>query len=326
MRRVLVAGDANVDLIVPFPKFLNEERTRVEYPSPSLAGGGTCGNTAVALSRLGVFTGFAGTIGQDPYGAFIRKDFEREGVDTSLLFEAEGKNTVCVFAFIDQRGERYLWGWPRENQAFREIDLRRMGREWLTDTVWLHSSGMAIVADTSARSALLQMFCEAREMGIPTSFDLNLRVDDGVLDEGYRAAVMEMVRCSDYVLGSGTEEFYYLNPKADWEDSVRGLLSPGQVLVARMGKAGAKAFSGEGETARPAFLVEVEDTVGAGDVFNAGFIAMRLEGARLSQCLEYANAVSGYTVERKGARSCPNREQVESFQKNRLFALSGKPE
>lgn len=104
MRKVLVAGDANVDLIVPFPKFLNEQRTLVEYPSPCLVGGGTCANTAVALSRLGISTGFAGTIGCDQYGAYIRNDFEKEGVDTSSLIEAPDKNTVCVFAFIDERG------------------------------------------------------------------------------------------------------------------------------------------------------------------------------------------------------------------------------
>ena len=106
MPKVLVAGDANVDLIVPFPRFLNERRTLVEYPSPCMAGGGTCANTAVALSRLGVETGFAGTIGCDQYGAYIRRDFEREGVDTTYMMEDPDRNTVWVFAFIDEYGER----------------------------------------------------------------------------------------------------------------------------------------------------------------------------------------------------------------------------
>lgn len=149
MPKVLVAGDANVDLIVPFPRFLNDRRTLVEYPNPCLVGGGTCANTAVALSRLGVRTGFAGTIGCDQYGAYIKKDFEKEGVDTACLIEDARKNTVCVFAFIDEQGERYLWGWPRDDQAFKEMDLERMGSAWIKDTAWLHSSGMAIVDDTS---------------------------------------------------------------------------------------------------------------------------------------------------------------------------------
>lgn len=318
MRKVLVAGDANVDLIVPFPRFLNEQRTLVEYPNPCLLGGGTCANTAVALSRLGVGTGFAGTIGRDQYGAYIRKDFEKEGIDTARLMEDAGRNTVCVFAFIDEQGERYLWGWPRVNQAFKELDLERMGMDWLGDTDWLHSSGMAIVDNTSARSSIVQMFRAAYELGIPTSFDLNLRVDNGIMDAGYRDAVMEIMKYSNYVLGSGAEEFYYLNPRDDWEDSVRGLVSEGHVMIARMGKDGSKAFSLKGEVGCPAFPVIVKDTVGAGDVYNAGFIAKRLEGGGMFQCLEYGNAVSAYTVERKGARSCPNRKEAEEFLLNRL--------
>ena len=102
MPKVLVAGDANVDLIVPFPRFLNDRRTLVEYPNPCLAGGGTCANTAVALSRLGVRTGFAGTIGCDQYGAYIKKDFEKEGVDTACLIEDARKNTVCVFELMNR--------------------------------------------------------------------------------------------------------------------------------------------------------------------------------------------------------------------------------
>lgn len=318
MPKVLVAGDANVDLIVPFPKFLNEQRTLVEYPSPCLVGGGTCANTAVALSRLGVETGFAGTIGCDQYGAYIRRDFDEEGVDTSCLVEDASKNTVCVFAFIDEQGERYLWGWPRVDQAFKEMDLERM--DWMRDTAWLHSSGMAIVDDTSARSSIIRMFREAYEKGIPTSFDLNLRVDNGSLDESYRDAVLEIMKYSNYVLGSGEEEFYYLNPQDDWEDSVRGLVSEGHVMIARMGKLGSKAFSADEETACPAFRVVVEDTVGAGDVYNAGFIAKRLDGGCLAECLEYGNAVSAYTVERRGARSCPHKNEVEAFLINRHAA------
>ena len=46
MHKVIVVGDAVVDIIVPYPKFLNEERTRVEYPVPCIQGGGTAANTA----------------------------------------------------------------------------------------------------------------------------------------------------------------------------------------------------------------------------------------------------------------------------------------
>ena len=74
-----------------------------------------------------------------------------------------------------------------------------------------------------------------------------------------------------------------------------------------------REFSKEGEEYVPAFSVKVEDTVGAGDVYNAGFISGRLAGMNLRECLIRGNAVSGYTVMRKGARNSPNTEELEAF-------------
>ena len=158
MHKVLVVGDANVDIIVPYPKFLNEERTRVEYPTPVLQGGGTSANTAVALSRLGIQTAFLGSIGEDQYGKYIREDFRREGVDMTWLIVEPDLNTVGVFAFVDEFGERYLWGWPRVDQAFKIIDESKVDFEKIKEMSWVHSSGMALVHDTSARTSMVRIF------------------------------------------------------------------------------------------------------------------------------------------------------------------------
>lgn len=149
------------------------------------------------------------------------------------------------------------------------------------------------------------MFRTAYENGIPTSFDLNLRVDNGVLDPSYRDAVMEIIQYSNYVLGSGAEEFYYLNPRDSWEDSVRGLVRARPCHGSAHGQERLKGIFHGRRSGAPGVPCYGGGHVGAGDVYNAGFIAKRLEGGTLSQCLEYGNAVSGYTVERKGARSCP---------------------
>ena len=183
MHKVIVVGDAVVDIIVPYPKLLNEERTRVEYPVPCIQGGGTAANTAVALSRLEIPTGFIGTIGDDQYGRYIVRDFKNECIDTEQLIIESDLNTVGVFAFIDETGERYLWGWPRVDQAFKVLDMSKINMETIHNASWIHSSGMAIVHDTSARSSIIRIFKEAYKRGIPTSFDLNLRVDQGSLDE-----------------------------------------------------------------------------------------------------------------------------------------------
>lgn len=312
-QKVLVVGDANVDIIVPYPKFLNAERTRVEYPTPVLQGGGTSGNTAVALSRLGIRTAFLGSIGEDQYGKYIREDFRREGVDMTQLIVEPDLNTVGVFAFVDEYGERYLWGWPRVDQAFKIIDESKVDFEKIKEMSWVHSSGMSLVHDTSARTSMIRIFKTAWEAGIPTSFDLNLRVDDGELDPSYEEAVRKIISYSTYVLGSGKEEFYYLGERGKWLENAASFVTDKRTVVVRNGGEGSMGLSAEETQEASAFPVDVVDTVGAGDVYNAGFIAARLQGKSLYESLVMGNAVSGYTVSRKGSRNCPHLRELEEF-------------
>ena len=293
MPKVVVVGDANVDIIVPYPRFLNEERTQVEYPQIGIEGGGTSANTAVALAKRGLDVSFVGTVGDDQYGRFVMQDFKDAGVDVTGLVADSTLSTVGVFAFVDDRGERYLWGWPRERQSFKVLDENLVPMHMIREADWVHSSGMCLTYDTSARETIIRIFEQAHDAGVPTSFDLNLRVDDGVLDPDFAAALERIIPNVDYLLGSGPDEFAYLG-----DDDMMG---------------NATAYAVDGRTESPAFRVNVEDTIGAGDVYNAGFIAARLAGASLAESLREGNAVSAYKVARRGARSSPDAAQLHEF-------------
>ena len=314
-KKVVVVGDAGVDIIVHFPKFLDDEETKVVHQTPSLIGGGTAANTAVSLSRLGITTSFIGTIGDDQYGKHILEDLQNEKIDTKNIILDKDVNTVGVFAFIDKNGERFLWGWPRTNQAFKKLDRSKIDFEMIQNADWIHSSGMAIVDEGSSRDTITEIFEIAFEAGITTSFDLNLRINDGVLNDRYRNAILDIIKNCNYVLGSGAEEFYYLNPKVNWKDSAGSLVDKDRTIIARMGQDGTMACSTDETIFENAFKVDVVDTVGAGDVFNGGFITAILCGNELKESIEIANAVSGYTVSRESARSSPNQQQLEAFMK-----------
>lgn len=314
-RPVLVIGDVAVDIVVPYPKFKNPERTLVEFPTPTVVGGGTCANTAVALSRLGQPVEFMGTVGQDAYGRHILEDFKAEGVGSGQLVVDPALNTVGVFAFVDDRGERYLWGWPRHDQAFKYIDPAKVDLSMAETASFVHSSGMAIVHDESARHTITEVFRRAWEAGVPTAFDLNLRVDDGVLKEEYKQAVLEIIRYSRYLLGSGDDEFYYLGSSPDWMETAQGFATGGRTVVVRMGSEDSLSISDSGVCRRAAYKVTQVDTVGAGDAYNAGFILGLLQSRPLEDCLDMGNAVAGYTVGHMGGRSSPTRPELKAFLK-----------
>lgn len=314
MHNVVVIGDANVDIIVPYPRFCNKKRTKVQYPQITIQGGGTGANTAIALAKLGVQTSFIGTVGDDQYGRFMCEDFRKEHVDITHLNIDASLNTVGVFAFVDEYGERYLWGWPREQQSFRVLHIDEDILCQIQQADWVHSSGMCLAFEGSARSSIIRVFKEAYAAGIPTSFDLNLRVDHGVLDPEFSDALYEIIPYVTHLLGSGPEEFAYLGDSS-WFDNAQMLSSDDRVVVARDGAEGSIGFTKGCSYVAPALKVNVIDTIGAGDVYNAGYIRSMLAGKPLDVVLREANAVSAYTVARRGARSSPTAAQLDDFLK-----------
>ncbi|HDH07268.1 MAG TPA: carbohydrate kinase family protein, partial [Thermoproteales archaeon] len=84
-------------------------------------------------------------------------------------------------------------------------------------------------------------------------------------------------------------------------------------VVIKMGDKGAQVFYKNGVEKFKAFKVQVRDTTGAGDSFNAGYIAARLSSLTIKEALTFANAVAGLKVERKGGRSSPTLQEVLVF-------------
>lgn len=305
---VLVVGDANVDLIVPFPVVRTDGSVRPLMPE--LHGGGTAANTAVALGKLDVPTSFMGTIGGDDFGRLVLADFDRVGIRTEHLVVDPALNTVCVYALIDRSGERHLWGWPRERQAFAELEQDRIDWRAVEESAWVHTSGMALAYESTGRHAVIEILRRAHALGIPTSLDLNLRLRGAPLDPEHRRALLDAMEHCTYVLGSGDEEFAGLYPDEDWRLSVEQAVRADRIAVARMGAAGALASTLDGRIDVPAFSAQVVDTVGAGDAFNAGFIAARLQGLPIAESLRWGNAASAHTIAGPSARSSPSRHEL----------------
>ncbi len=311
-KSALIIGDACVDLMVRLPE---KSGPAYEHPEPELHGGGTGANTAVALARLGVPTAFMGAIGDDGYGRFSRQSLETEGIDTSLVVTDHETFTAVVLALVDPQGERTLLGWPRRGAAHTKLQASHVTEESIARMAWLHTTGMCLV-ETPVREAILRGMELARAAGIPVSFDLNMRLgfENGRLPADFQAAVEKAIALSDFVLGSATDEIPYLAPAAAPEESARQLAGEQRTVIARLGGQGVIAVSAQQVIRVPAFPASViADTVGAGDAFNAGFIAACLEGHPLEEALRWGNAVAALKLGRPGARGVPYRGEVEAL-------------
>ena len=314
-RPVIVIGDACVDVTVRLADLMvgHSDVYDSERLLPTISGGGTSANTAVALSKLGVATAFMGTLGDDYGGRFMLREFAERGIDTGLTI-VDDSNTIFVFAFIDPEGERTLWAFPREGCSYANLDLNKIDLDRVRRAGWVHSSGMAYMTGGTTRENLPKVFRAAYEAGVPTSFDLNTRVGEPEnLDPDIRRAVEETLPYVRYLLGSAKDEFYSFCPKDDWKDSVRAFAVDGRTVISRMGGDGAFTVSPEGEFFTEAFQVNVRNTTGAGDAFNAGFIAGMLRGLPLREAVRWGNGVAGYKVTGNSARHTPNETELLDF-------------
>lgn len=306
---VLVVGDANVDLEIRLPSGSN--RMTHGNPDPQLFGGGSAANTAAALARLGVACRFAGTVGDDSFGRLAVESLAAAGVDTELVTVSREEPTVTVVAVVQPDGDRLIYVWPPSGGAHGAL---RPGQviEAVGGSTWLHVSGICLRL-APARGAVLTAMEAARIRGIPVSFDLNLRLENWGWEAGFREVAVAAVERADVVMGAAVDEVGALAGVDDPVEAATALAGADRLVIARLGAAGAVACSASGVVAVPGHDVEVLDTVGAGDAFDAGFIAARLEGIDVTGALRWGNAVAGLTVAQPGARSTPTRHEVESL-------------
>ncbi|MBO1678244.1 carbohydrate kinase family protein [Bittarella massiliensis (ex Durand et al. 2017)] len=320
---ILCLGDVNPDIILPYGESrqimdaVARGEADVNSPRPeiSVQGGGSVGNTASGLGRLGMPVFFAGMAGHDSFGQFIKEDFEKDGVDTRYLTLNPDIPTVIIMAVVGEDKNRVIYVYPPENPSHLQLRPQDLPDEIIPQIGWVHTTGF-MLRDNPAADTVIGFMEKCAAAGILVSFDLNLRIETNPLTEEFQQRVMRIVNISNLLLGSGVEEYMPLTGKGDPEAAARSLVTPDRVVISRAGAAGVHYYTDEEEGFLPTFDVEVVDTVGAGDGFNAGFISAAARGLPLRDCVDWGNATACYTISHKGARTVPPREVIEKFMRD----------
>jgi sugar/nucleoside kinase (ribokinase family) len=310
-KSVLVLGDVNVDLVIPLRSF-DEDKPLPRTETPRLHGGGTGGNTAAALARLGVPVSFIGTVGDDGYGRWSAEDLQDEGVDIRYLHIVDQAFTPIVMAVIRPDGERELFVWPDRGGAHTRLSAGLIKPEIFRSAAWLHTTGLCL-REEPVRTAQLQAMQMAREEGVGVSLDMNLRLETWGLEESLREVFDQAIAYSDVIFGSGNDEIIPYTGLDSVQAGSEKLSGGRRTVIARLGSKGALAVAPADQFSVPAFEVEVVDTLGAGDAFNGGFICAQLEGLGLKESVRWGNAAAGLKIGQSGARGLPTRNELIVF-------------
>jgi sugar/nucleoside kinase (ribokinase family) len=260
---IYVAGNVNVDLILGPLAQWPRIGTEALMPHYELRVGGQAGNTGLALAALGARHRVIANMGDDPLGRWLRDAFPGTGQAWS---HASAPATVTV-GLVHAGGERTFFTSVGHLAEFSpgQVLMQMPARAEPGDVVLL--CGLFLSPLLVAGS--LGLCEELAKRGFA------IALDTGWPDQGWealRATVAAWLPFVDHVLLNELETLA-LSDRADLDQAAawfRARTRLGACLIVKCGSQGARAWCGEQQVRCAAPMVEVIDTVGAGDVFNAG--------------------------------------------------------
>jgi ribokinase len=262
-----------------------------------LAPGGSAANTAAWIARCGVAAGFVGMVGSDIFGDLIVADLEREGVALHIQRTSE-RNTGVILALIDRAGQRSMVTNQGADFALMPGDLPRAA---LRHAAHVHITAWSLFTDPP-RAAALAAAQLAHTAGVPVSFD---PASYQMIREMGHDAFSRMIEDLpvDIIFPNRDEGMALTNqrePEAIASELARRF--PGAIIVLKLDRDGCFVLSGSLARHFPTSDMPVVDTTGAGDAFNAAFLARYRRDGDLERAAQFANAVAGWVVTQYGAR------------------------
>jgi Sugar kinases, ribokinase family len=280
--------------------------------------GGAPANLAVGVSRLAHRAGFIGAVGNDPFGEFLVKTLQVNGVDTDLVRVKKARTTLAI-VIVDERGERkfFFYRKPWAETADTMLTPSDIALEKLKGSKVVHFSGFSTsYAPTSETVFSIAEYASSE--GITVSYDPTYREDIWLsVEDALRAYERSLSYANVVSLSMDEAEAIY--GTSDYRRVAEKILAkhPNVSTVAvRLGGRGAYVRTREGREAfKEAFRVKVVDTTGAGDAWTAAFLVSHvLEGMDLEDSVTFANAVAAIVCTRYGAiAALPSRDEVEQF-------------
>lgn len=292
--RVLVAGDANVDLVLRgdvVPRFGQAEQL---LDSADLTLGSSAGIVAHGLARLGVPTGLAARVGDDEFGRLTRGWLADAGVDTSSVTVDPVLPTglsVILSASADRSILTLLGSIP--TLTGDEVLAASAGYSHV------HFASYFLLAGLAAE--LPGLLTELRVRGITTSLDTNWDPAEQWAGLGSVLPVVDFLMPNLEELRAIALSLGALAGDSD-EQCARTLAELGPRVVVKAGRDGGWSVVRDAPVVSAAGLVlDVVDTTGAGDSFDAGYLAAVASGVLLeAERLRWATVAGSLSTRAAG--------------------------
>jgi sugar/nucleoside kinase (ribokinase family) len=301
---VLVVGELNVDLILSglaaFPVLGKE----ILAGGAHQVMGSSSAICAAGMARLGLQVDYLGKVGTDTYGDFVTDQLRALGIGTHhVIHDRSAQTGVTVsLTYPDDRALVTYLG------CSSELRLEDVDKSILPGYSHLHVGSYFL--QRGLQSGLGELFQRAHHAGLTVSLDMGFDPYEEWGDD----SLMAVLPLVDVFLPNEVEARGIARVD-DTEAALRVLAPRTRLIVVKCGASGAMTLRDGQIIHSPAFQVDVRDTTGAGDSFNAGFIH-----AHVFQCLppegamRFANACGALSTTGFGGTGAqPRLEQVHAF-------------
>lgn len=287
---IAVIGNANLDLVGGLLAAWPEQGTETFLDRADSRIGGSAANTALVLQRLGAVSGLIASAGADAVGTMIAEAFSGP-LDRIARIDAP---TSVTFGVLHPGAERTFFSTPGHLDRF-DMDQVRAGLDnWpLERAVALLSGAFALPALTRDSLALMR---DLRGQGA------RIAIDPGWPGDGWtgatRALMQDWIAESALVLVNDKEltGFIETDSVARGLEGLAAQMPQDSVLVVKCGPDGAVAVQNGQTWSAPSPRAEIFDTIGAGDAFNAGYLAAMQSGHGVPTCLAAGCAVASAVI------------------------------
>ena len=300
---VCVVGEINLDLILyGLPKELVLDRELLAS-GLALTLGSSSAIFAHNLSMLGNKVGFISKTGGDALGKMALERLSVAGVDVGRVSQATGRTATGLTVVLPYLRQRYILTYPGTmfELQYSDIDLGyvRSARHLHVSSFFLHRA---------LRPRILDLFREAKGAGLSTSLDTN---DDP--ENKWDRDLLEVLKYVDIFLPNDREAKKIARTD-DLSQAINLLAGLAKIVVVKRGSSAAICRSGQEQCSLMPPSVKAVDDIGAGDSFDAGFVRQFLTGAKLEDCLAFANVAGAYsTTKEGGTEAFRDRAALSSF-------------
>jgi 2-dehydro-3-deoxygluconokinase len=292
-RRIVGVGEAMVEFAT-----VGENLYRRGFAGDTL---NTCWHIAQLLGPH-ADVGYCTRVGTDPFSNQLVDFIAANRMDTTRIAR-DPERTIGLYVISLAGAERSFSYWRETSAARRLADDLVALRAALVGCALIHISGitLAVIGEAGWQN-LARALAEARDAGAIVSFDPNVRLKLWRDLDALREAMRGMLQATDIALPSFDDEALVWGDSDP--DATISRLAAADVaeIVVKNGAGEVVALAEGARTRTPALPVtEIRDTTGAGDSFNAGYLAARFVGMAPREAISVAQRVAGEVIGHFGA-------------------------